>query len=292
MDGSISRRAVIAGAVLAVPAFMPFKARAATADIAARLAELEARNGGRLGVAVLDVATGRLVGNRVDERFAMCSTFKALAAAFVLVRVDRGQERLDRRIAVTRANLLPYSPVTERRVGAGGMTVAELCAAAVTRSDNAAANLLLASFGGPAGLTTWLRSIGDEVTRLDRMEPELNEATPGDPRDTTTPAAMAATLRRLVLGDALAAASREQLTAWLVDTRTGDDRLRAGLPKGWRIGDKTGTGRNGTTNDIAVIWPPGREPIVVTVYYAEGKGSYARRQAVLADVARIVAEGL
>jgi beta-lactamase class A len=252
-----------------------------------RWREIEVSVAGRLGVAVLDTATGGLAGHRLDERFPMCSTFKFLAAAMVLARVDAGQERLDRRIVVTRGSLLEWAPVTRKRVGGAGMTVAELCEAAITVSDNTAANLLLASAGGPAALTAFARRAGDGVTRLDRTEPTLNEAIPGDPRDTTTPVAMLELLRETVLGTALSASSREQLTAWLVANKTGDKRLRAGVPKGWRVGDKTGSGRNNATNDVAVIWPPGRAPIIVTAYYLEAHASEDERNAVLSEVGRL-----
>ena len=264
---------------------------AVAADAATRLAELEKTNGGRLGVAVLDVATGRRIERRAHERFPMCSTFKWLAAAFVLARVDRGDERLDRRVTFTKEDLVTYSPITEKRTGPPGMTVEELCHAAVTVSDNTAGNLLLAGFAGPAGLTKYARSLGDEVTRLDRFELALNEATPGDVRDTTTPAAMAENLRRLVLGDALTAASRAKLTDWLVGNTTGDSRLRAGFPKGWKVGDKTGSGNHGVTNDVAIAWPPDRPPLIVSAYYAESSAAANVRNAVLAEVARIAAAG-
>nr|WP_254453699.1 class A beta-lactamase [Siccirubricoccus sp. G192] len=211
----------------------------------ATLARIEAASGGRLGVAVLDTLTDTRSGHRTDERFPMCSTFKLLAAGAVLARADAGRERLDRRIRFGRGDLVVYSPVTQERVGGDGMSLAELCAAAMTLSDNTAGNLLLASMGGPAGLTAYLRSLGDTVTRLDRIEPELNEAIPDDPRDTTTPAAMLANLQALALGPALSAGSREQLVGWLLGNRTGDTRLRAGLPDGWRTGDKTGSGGEG-----------------------------------------------
>jgi beta-lactamase class A len=171
------------------------------------------------------------------------------------------------------------------------MSIEELCHAAVTLSDNTAANLLLASFGGPAALTVYLRALGDTVTRLDRIETDLNEATPGDPRDTTTPLAMAENMRRLVVGDALSAPSRDHLTAWLIANKTGDARLRAGFPKAWRVGDKTGTGGHNTTNDIGIAWPPDREPTIVSAYYAESPASLDDRSAVLAEVARIFAAG-
>ncbi len=216
------RRAVLAAAAaLAMPA-----------AAAEGLAALEARQGGRLGVAILDGGTGRVTAHRGEERFALCSTFKFLAAGLVLARVDRGEERLDRHIAYGREALVPYSPVTGPGAEAGGLTMGALCDAAVTLSDNTAGNLMLASFGGPEGLTAWLRGIGDPATRLDRWEPELNLVPAGEAGDTTTPLAMVGTMRRLLLGEALSAASREQLAAWLVGCRTGDARLRAGLPPG------------------------------------------------------------
>lgn len=225
----MTRRKLLAGSVLAGPALWIGQAAAADRDKALqqRLAGLERRHGGRLGVAILDTANGRLIAHRGGERFAMCSTFKFLAAAFVLARVDQHEENLDRRIVYSRNVLLPHSPTTGQHVGGTGMTVAALCEAVVTQSDNAAANLLLDSFGGPAAWTAYVRSIGDQVTRLDRREPELNQDRPGDPRDTTSPVAMLEDLHRIILGDALSAPSRAQLTAWLVANRTGDARLRA-----------------------------------------------------------------
>lgn len=217
----------------------------------------------------------------------MCSTFKFLAAAMVLARVDRGEERLDRRIVFGTDDLVSYSPVTEHHPGTPGLTVAELCHAAITVSDNTAANLLLASFGGPAALTGFARTIGGDMTRLDRIETALNEATPGDPRDTTTPAAMLDDMRTLLLGDVLSNGSRAQLADWLVASTTGGTRLRAGFPAAWRAGDKTGTSGNGATNDIAIAWPPGRAPLLVTAYFAESPVEQDVRNAVLADVGRI-----
>jgi beta-lactamase class A len=255
------------------------------------LARIEAQSGGRLGVAALDTADGSRAGHRMDERFAMCSTFKLLAAAAVLARVDAGKERLDRRVAYAKSDLVTYSPVTEKHVGAG-MTLAELCEAAITLSDNTAGNLLLASLGGPQGFTDFARTLGDTMTRLDRIETALNEAMPGDPRDTTTPAAMLANIRALVLGDALTEPSRGQLKTWMLANKTGGGRLRAGLPGDWAVGDKTGSGDFGTTNDVGVIWPPARAPIVVTIYFTETKAALEQRIAVLASVGRAIAQGL
>jgi len=248
------------------------------------LLEIESRLGGRLGVALLDTGNGLRAGHRADERFPLCSTFKFLAVAAVLARVDAGRERLDRRLRIEAANLLAHSPAAEKHLN-GAMSLAELCDAALTLSDNAAANLLLATLGGPSGLTQFLRASGDPWTRLDRWELALNEAAPGDPRDTTTPAAMVMHLQRFVLGDGLSAAPRRQLAEWLIANRTGDACLRAGAPAGWRVGDKTGSGERGTRNDVAILWPPDRAPLVVAAYMTEATVSLEQRNAALASVA-------
>jgi beta-lactamase class A len=252
------------------------------------IAKIETESGGRLGVAVLDTGIGTLAGHRIDERFPMCSTFKTLAAAAILARVDASKEQLARRIPVEPKDILSYAPITKQHVGQE-MTVAELCEAAITLSDNTAANLLLASLGGPSMITAYARSLGDDITRLDRTEPTLNEATPGDPRDTTTPAAMAKNLKLLTTGTALSAVSRDQLITWLVGCKTGDARLRAGLPKGWRVGDKTGSGDHGSSNDAAVIWPEGKPPVIVTSYLTETAAPDDKRNATHAAVGRAVA---
>jgi beta-lactamase class A len=271
-------------------AFTP-RAFADPADVQAQLADLEKRSGGRLGVAAHDLGSGKTFSHRGDERFALCSTFKHLAAAFVLARVDRGEEQLERKVKISKADLVAYSPGAQKHVGST-MTVAELCEASITLSDNAAANHLLASFGGPAGLTEFLRSIGDQVTRLDRMEPAMNEAAAGTgPRDTTTPNAMNQAMNRLVLGDVLSETSRKQLKDWLIATTTGDARIRAGVPKTWVVGDKTGTCKN-AANDTAILFPPERQPVFISVYYAQSPLPPARREKVIADAARIVSEAL
>ena len=269
-----------------------FAAGPGVGEFAGSLARIEAGSGGRLGVSILDTATGARSGHRADERFPMCSTFKLLATGAVLARVDAGRERLDRRIRFAAADLVAYSPVTQQHADGEGMTLAEICEAALTYSDNTAANLLLAALGGPSIITAFARTLGDRVTRLDRIEPALNEAIPGDPRDVTTPGAMLADLRRLALGDVLSAASRGQFIRWLMANKTGDERLRAGLPAGWRVGDKTGSGDHGSTNDVALIWPPDRAPILVSVYLTETKAPSDRRNATLAAVGRAVAEAV
>lgn len=258
-------------------------------DPAQRIAALEDRHGGRLGVMALDTATGETLAFRAYDRFPMCSTFKALLAAQVLAAVDAGTQTLDRRLHWTKADLQSWSPIVEPADASRGLTLAELCAGAVSQSDNTAANLLLSVHGGPAGLTAWLRGIGDATTRLDRIEPDLNAGAIGDPRDTTTPAAMASTLRTLLLGDVLSPASRTRLTDWMLATTTGGARLRAGLP-GWRVADKTGTSGTTHSNDVAVVWPPGGgAPVVLAVYFAESAGTPAQRDEVIAEVGRIAA---
>lgn len=261
-------------------------------DLLHRFVEIEVRCGGRLGVGILDTQSGRTAGYRGDERFPMCSTHKALSAAAVLAQVDRGKDRLDRRVHFSAGQVLPYSPVTKAHAGNEGLTLAAICEAAVTLSDNTAANLMLDAIGGPAGFTAYLRGLGDVSTRLDRTEPTLNEALPGDPRDTTSPLAMAADLNRLVLGDALSAASREQLAAWLIAGKTGDARLRAGLPQDWRVGEKTGTGDHGTANDVGILWPPQRRPMIVTAFITGSNTMPEAQSVAIADVARAIVSAL
>lgn len=288
---TISRRDLLAGALGSAPALWawPLAADDGTKRLRQAVASLERQHGGRLGVAILDTSGTKPFAYRGDERFPMCSTHKVLSAAFVLARVDRKEESLARRMVYGKGDLVPYSPITEKHVGTGGLTVGEICEAAITVSDNTAANLMLDGFGGPKALTTYLRSLGDGVTRLDRREPELNEATPGDSRDTTTPLAMLQTMRKIVLGNALSASSRERLATWMAGCKTGEKRLRAGLPMGWQAGDKTGSGRHNATNDVALFWPPRSAPIVVTAYYVGAHASDDERNAVLAAVGRLAA---
>jgi beta-lactamase class A len=287
------RRTFLAGLAVALA---PLRAQAAPSveerlNLAnKRLAEIEERQGGRLGVFVRDTGTGATIEHRADERFPMCSTFKLLAAAAALKRVDEGAERLDRTIAFGPSDLLDYAPIAKAHAAEGAMTLGDLCAAAIDWSDNTAANLVLQAIGGPAGFTQFARSLGDNVTRLDRNEPSLNEATPGDPRDTTSPRATAEDMQKVLLGDALSDASRRQLQTWLIGDKVGDKRLRAGLPSSWRIGDKTGSGERGSTNTIAIIWPPERAPIIATAYYTESSAPMDARNAIHKEIGGLVAE--
>ncbi len=284
MPPDLTRRGAIAGALVAV------SAGPALASVVDRFAAVEARLGGRLGVAALDTSNGARLAHRAAERFAMCSTFKAMAVAALLARVDRGLDRLDRVVRYGEADLLDYAPETRAHVKAGGMTVLDLCAAAVTLSDNTAANLILTAIGGPAGWTHFVRTLGDHVSRLDRTEPALNTALPHDPRDTTTPLAMLSDLRMALLGKVLSDASRNLLIGWTNGCQTGLQRLRAGLPRSWPAGDKTGTGERGASGDIAVVYAP-EGPIVIACYVAGAvHATPAERDGAFADVARIVAE--
>ncbi len=246
---------------------------------------VERRLGARLGLAVLDESSGRIWGYQADQRFPMCSTFKLIATGAFLARVDSGHDSLLRRVAIEQDALVSYSPVTETRVGGQGMTMAEICEAALTQSDNTAGNKILQSIGGPEALTRFARNIGDEVTRLDRWETELNEALVGDPRDTTSPNAIVNTLRRLLLGDVLSDASKRLLGDWMKANQTGDAKLRAGLPSSWELGDKTGGGNNGTMADVAIVWPANRKPILVAVYMTETTASFEDRNAGIAEIA-------
>jgi beta-lactamase class A len=258
------------------------------------LVTIEAQSGGRLGVAVLDTASLARADYRGNERFPLCSTFKVLAVSAVLKRVEAGREHLDRRFAIKHSDLIAYSPVLKDRIG-DTMTLGDLCAAAMTESDNTAADLVLKSLGGPAAVTAYARTIGDTTTHLDNSEPMLNHAKPAGlaKSDTTSPAAMVNDLQALVLGDALTPSSREQLKAWLLACKTGDKRLRAGLPDGWQCGDKTGSDEShGSTNDIGVLWPPQRPPVIVAAYLTQTKAKYEDREAALADVARAVVAAL
>jgi beta-lactamase class A len=220
----------------------------------------------------------------------MCSTFKWMLAAAILKEVDANRLALDRRIPYGAADVLSYSPVTEAQLAHGGMSVAVLAEAIVEVSDNAAANLLLKQIGGPEGLTRFLRGIGDDVTRLDRTEPALNSNLPDDPRDTTTPDAMAETMQKLLLGNVLSTGSRARLVGWMKDCKTGLTRLRAGFPKDWITADKTGTGTRGAVNDLAVTWPPGRAPIIVVAYFSGSTESEQVLSEAHAEIARIVAQ--
>lgn len=291
----LTRRCVLA--IGAATLFAPPSLAGEPFTPADALARLEDRVGGRLGVCVLDTATGRKLVRRGSERFAMCSTFKLPLAAAILREVDRDKLKLDTFVPYTKADMVMHAPVTEANLAKGGMTVGALAEAAQKQSDNPAANLLLKQLGGPAGFTQFFRDLGDTVTRVDRYEPAMNRVVPGDERDTTTPEAMAATIETILLTDrVLTQRSRDLLIQWMIDTQTGLKRLRAGFPTDWRAGDKTGTGYDdiaGKVNDIAIAWPPGKAPIIATAYYntaGPADDVSDEHQAVLAEAGRIAAQ--
>ncbi|MCX5214288.1 class A beta-lactamase [Kitasatospora sp. NBC_00240] len=295
------RRGILAGvAATALAGVLPSGGTAsaqgsAAAGIAGQLHALEQAHSARLGVFAYDTVTGRTVLHRADELFPMCSTFKTIAVAAVLRDLDRDGEFLARRIRYTGKDVTDsgYAPITGLPENlADGMTVADLCAAAVDHSDNTAANLLLRELGGPRAVTRFCRSVGDGVTRLDRWEPELNSAEPGRVTDTSTPRAIGRTYARLTLGDALRPHDRERLTGWLLANTTGDHRLRAGLPADWTVADKTGTGAYGTTNDVAITWPPGRGPIVLAALSTKHDSAAPADEPLIADTAALLAAAL
>ncbi|EDT01677.1 PEN family class A beta-lactamase, Bcc-type [Burkholderia ambifaria] len=291
MTYSSQRRTLLLAAataplVLTVTACASSPAAGQDVSSATSFAALEHAAGGRLGVCAIDTASGRRAQHRADERFPFCSTFKAMLGAAVLARSVEQPGLLQQRVTYGPSDLVNYSPVSGKHVGTG-MTVAELCEAAIQYSDNSAANLAMKLIGGPSAVTAYARSIGDDAFRLDRWETELNTALPGDPRDTTTPAAMAASMRVLTLGDALPPAQRAQLVAWLRGNKVGDKRIRAGVPVGSQVADKTGTGDYGTTNDAGVIWLPSRAPIVLAVYYTQARADAKAKDDVIAAAARI-----
>ncbi len=259
-------------------------------DCQARIAAIEQQVGGRLGVLALETGTGRRIEYRAAERFPVCSTFKVLLCGAVLNRVDNHQENLDRQIPYGEGDLQKWAPIAKQHVQEGGMTVGALCAAAIEYSDNTAANLLLQSIGGPSKLTEYLRSLGDNITRLDRDEPFLNTAIEGDPRDTATPTSMVKTMNALLIGNALSENSRKQLANWMIGNTLGGRRLRAGFPPGWRVGDKTGTGDNGATNDVAIVWPPNQPLILLVTFSVGSKSERSELEAAIARIAHVVAD--
>lgn len=260
---------------------------AGTRDAREEFSRLERDFDARLGVYAVDTATGREVAYRADERFAHASTFKALAAGELLRR--NSLEELDRTITYSRDDLVTYSPITEKHVDSG-MPLREVIAAAIRHSDNTAGNLLLRELGGPDGFTAALRRIGDTTTRADRFETDLNETAPGDPRDTSTPRALATSLRAYAVDDVLPADKRAVLNEMLRTNTTGDALIRASAPAGWQVGDKTGAASHGTRNDIAVVWPPERAPIVLAVLSDREAEDADYEDALIARAAAVVFE--
>lgn len=284
---------IFGGVMITLSFFLlTFSGHAEENDLITTVQQVEANLDARVGITVEDKETNQNWQYHADDRFPMNSTFKTLACAALLARVDSGQEQLERIVTFDENEIVTYSPITEARVGPLGMSLGELCEATMSMSDNSAANFILEAIGGPQALTQFLRSIGDEVTRLDRWETDLNEALPGDERDTTTPNAMAMTLEQLVLGETLSLESRQKLENWLKGNEVGDDLLRAGVPDDWEIGDRTGAGGYGSRSIAAVMWPPQREPAIATIYITETEASFDDRNAAIAEIGAAIAEAV
>ena len=289
MPFDVSRRSLLIGASV-LAASRPLLA--AEGPVQDKLRDLESSVGGRLGVAALDMETDRRIDYRSLALFPLGSSYKFLLAGAVLAKVDAGKETLDREIALSQADMLENSPEAKVLLPKGKMTVAEACAGLVIDNDNTAANLLMTSIGGPGALTLYARSLGDRHTHVDRVEPYLNEATPGDARDTTAPSAMLNDMGVLLLQDALSKGSRDILLDWMVKSHTGSAKLRAGFPRDWKVGEKSGRGAHGTNNDIAIAWPPGRKPVLISAYLTESTAGLDERNKVLADLARLIVTDL
>ena len=282
----IDRRTLMAG--------LPLLAAAGPDRFAAlrrAIPQIERSAGGPIGISLLDTHTGERFGHRANDRFPLCSTFKLLLAARLLAGADKSAWAMSERLPVTKADMLFNAPFTEKRIG-GSASLLELAEAMAVLSDNPAANIALARVGGPAALTAWLRSAGDTVTRLDRNEPEMNNETPGDPRDTTTPAAMLATSRALVEGRILSPAARRMLFGWMQASKTADTMIRPALPPGWQEANKTGAGSWRARNIVSVITPPGRRPIWVAAYLFAAKSELAERNRQFVPLGRAIVESV
>ncbi len=295
---TIDRRTLLAAApALALPAFGAGPAFSWPAFVDAAPAAVKAyerKTRGRAGLYAENLQTGQTLTWRAHERFVMCSTFKASLAACALSRVDMGREHLDRMIPYGEKDLLEYAPVAKAKenLARGAMSVETMCRGAVELSDNTCANLLLSAVGGPAALTNFWRTTGDGVSRLDADEPELNRSPPGDPHNTTSPAAMAANLKRLVLGEVLMASSRERLTGWMLACETGANRLRSGLPKGWTVADKTGNNGKDAAGDIAVAWIKPGQPVLICAYTQGGAPRAEDHDALFTEIGKLVGDKL
>ena len=292
MSLQLTRRALIAAGFTAALTRISHTQAQAPAPAQA-FAALEAQHGGRLGIAALETGTRRRIGYRADERFPMCSTHKFQTVAAILSRVDHGQLSLDRKLPYRSDDLVAYAPIAKEHLEEGFLTVEAACAAAIQWSDNTADNLLLGLLGGPEGWTRYARSLGDQISRLDRIEPALNTGVPDDPRDTSSPMAMLGALDTVLLGTALGRSSRARLEAWMLGGKVSDTLLRAAAPAGWRVGDKSGSGDRGSRNDIAILRPPHTNPftdapILAAVYYTGSAEPLAMRESVVAEAGRII----
>ena len=279
--------------ILLLVSFTACQSSQSTDSLLQEVALIEDRLQARIGIAVSDTHSGRDWQVNADDRFPLVSTFKTVACAALLVRTDEASLQLDQRVIIDEADLVYYSPVMKDRTGPAGVSLKEACEATLHTSDNTAANIVLNAIGGPAALTKFFRSIGDIQSRLDRYETALNEAKIGDERDTTTPNAMVATLKKLLIDDdVLSPNSQSQLKNWLMGNQVGDALLRAGIPSTWLIADRTGAGENGTRAITAVMWPPQRSPIIVAIYITETDASFSERNDAIAQIGSAIAAAI
>jgi beta-lactamase class A len=255
----------------------------------ADLAALEQKFGGRLGFYALDTGSGHSVAYRADERFLMCSTHKVLVVGAILQLRQQQSGLLDRVIQYDKSKVLSYAPITSQHTS---MKVSELCEATLKVSDNTADNLLIELLKGPQAVTAFARGLGDNITRLDRIEPQLNDGAPGDERDTTKPPVFASDLYALVAGEGLDATGRDLLVTWMKASTTGLDLVRAGLPKDWAAADKSGSGAKGEVNDVAVVWPPNHAPLVITAFTAPNDSKSTAGRKLIADATAIAVKKL
>jgi beta-lactamase class A len=284
----ISIALILTGLFVTVRLATPSLLWAANNALSQKVVELEKQLNARIGVVVLGEASDQRWQYRPNERFPLNSTFKTLACAALLKRVDEGHVGLDQVVTFSSEDLVAYSPVTSQLVGGSDMTLDQICLAAMTMSDNTAANLVLKSIGGPAGLNDFLRSIGDQVTRLDRWETDLNSTIPGDERDTSTPYAMAQTLRKLILGEIISTSSTIKLKRWLTMNTTAGMLLRPSLPQGWIMGDRTGAGDYGSRSITAAVWLPQYSPLMVTIYVTETEATFEEQNAAIAEIGEVI----
>ena len=286
----ISRRGALLSAVLST---LPGIARARSDELEVATAAYEEASGGRIGVYAENVASGQTLSWRPDERFVMCSTFKASLAALVLTHVDHRREDLLTPIPYTAADLRDWhAPVAAANVGTGALSVGAMCAGAVEQSDNTCATMLLTRVGGPAALTAFWREVGDDVSRLDDPELQLNFVPPGSDRNTTTPRAMVENFRRFALGDILSPSSWQLFRSWLIGSVTGFDRLRGGLPTHWVVGDKTGNNGRDAAGDVAIAWPTPERPLLIAAYTRGGTPDDAHLKTVFAAIGSAAARRL
>nr|WP_232214644.1 class A beta-lactamase [Rubidibacter lacunae] len=289
---SIFLAAFLGLSIAIASALLPSLGSARENDLIATVRQIEAALDARVGIAVYDKETDRNWQYHADERFPMNSTFKTIACAALLSLVDSAQEKLDRIVVFDESDLVDYSPITETRFGPPGMTLDELCEATMSVSDNSAGNFVMEAIGGPEAITQFMRSIGDEVSRLDRWYPSISESVPGDKRDTTSPNSMAMMLEQLVLKQTLSLGSRQKLENWLKGNEVSDNLFRAVIPSDWDIGDRSGAGQYGSRSIAAIMWPPQREPVVAAVYITETEASFAERNAAISEIGEEIVEAV